>query len=302
MRFLTLPTAGFTPLLVVTLLLAGCSATATPAVKDGVVQVVAIENVWGDIAAQIGGTHVKVTSILKDPGTDPHTFETDPATASAVGGAAFVIENGAGYDDFADKLLDASPRKDREVLSIAKLVGAASGTSNPHLWYSPTYVTKAARTIADRLAAAAPSARASFDAGLASFLASYQRYADVLEQIKATYAGAPVGYTERVPGYLVEAAGLRLATPASFSQSVEDGNDPSPADVQAVDDAMTGRTVKVLLYNAQVTSPVTAKVQQLARAAGVPVVGVSETIPAGAKDFQDWQLTQAQAVLAALGG
>jgi zinc/manganese transport system substrate-binding protein len=291
-----------TVLLLAPLLLAGCSATATPAVQDGVVQVVAIENVWGDIAAQIGGSHVRVTSILKDPGADPHTFETDPSTASAVGGAAFVIENGAGYDDFADKLLNASPRKDRTVLDVAQVVGATSGGSNPHLWYSPTYVTTAATAIAGQLAKASPSSKASFDAGLTAFLASYQRYVDVLAQIKAKYAGSPVGYTERVPGYLLEAAGLRLGTPASFSQAVEDGNDPSPADVQAINEAMTKRSVKVLLYNAQVSSPATAKVQELARASGVPVVGVSETIPAGAKDFQDWQVAQAQAVLTALGG
>jgi zinc/manganese transport system substrate-binding protein len=292
----------FAPLFLAPVLLVGCSATTTPAVKDGVVQVVAIENVWGDIAAQIGGSHVKVTSILKDPGADPHTFETDPAAASALGSAAFVIENGAGYDGFADKLLSASPRKDREVLNIGKLVGASRGSSNPHLWYSPAYVTTAATAIAAQLAAAAPWSKASFDSGLTAFLASYQRYVRVLAQIKAKHPGAKVGYTERVPGYLLEAAGLALGTPASFSQAVEDGNDPSPADVQAIDDAITTHAVMVLLYNAQVTSPVTAKVQQLARTAGVPVVGVSETLPADAKDFQSWQLAQAQAVLTALGG
>lgn len=295
MRFIPVALAG-------ALLLAGCSASTTPAVGDGVVQVVAIEKVWGDIAAQIGGTHVNVTSILKDPGADPHTFETDPATASAVGGAAFVIDNGAGYDDFANKLLKASPRKGREVITVASLVGATSGGSNPHLWYSPTYVTTAATAIAAKLAAVEPASKAAFDSGLAVFLVSYQRYVDVLKVIKAKYAGAKVGYTERVPGYLLDAAGLTLGTPASFSQAVEDGNDPSPADVQAIDAAMTRRTVALLLYNAQVTSPVTTKVEQLARSAGVPVVGVSETMPAGAKDFQSWQLAQAEAVLAALGG
>jgi zinc/manganese transport system substrate-binding protein len=289
------------PFLLAPLLFAGCSTTPTPAVKDGVVQVVAIENVWGDIAAQIGGPHVSVTSILQDPAADPHTFETDPATAAALGSAAFVIQNGAGYDAFADKLLSASPRKDREVLSIAALVGAASGRSNPHLWYSPAYVTTAATAIAAKLTAAAPSSKASFDAGLAAFLASYQGYVRVLAQIKAKHAGAKVGYTERVPGYLLEAAGLVLGTPASFSQAVEDGNDPSPADVQAIDAAVSAHTIRALLVNDQVTSPATAKVQELARAAGVPVVGVSETLPSGAT-FQGWQLEQAQALLKALDG
>lgn len=286
---------------VLSLGVAGCGATSTAAVKDGVVQVVAIENPWGDITRQIGGAHVHVTSILTDPNADPHVYESDPSTAAAISSAAVIVENGAGYDDFADKLLKASPSKGRRVLSVAALVGATSGSSNPHLWYSPTYVRAAATAIAAQLSAASPADRATFANGLDTFLSSYQRYATVLATIKAKYAGALVAYTERVPGYLVQAAGLVLGTPASFAQSIEDGNDPSPADVQAMDDALMKHAVKLLFYNAQVTSPVTAKIKQLALSQAIPVVGVAETIPAG-PDFQTWQLDQAHAVLSALGG
>lgn len=278
-------------------------STAGPgAASGGPVEVVAAENVWGDITRQIGGARVRVTSVLQDPSTDPHSYESDPRDAAAVGTAQLVVKNGLGYDDFADKLVGAATRRGREVLTVAEAVGARGGDANPHLWYSPTYVQAGARAIADRLTRLAPDGATGFSAGLQRFLTGYQPYVDTLATIRSRHAGARVGYTERVPGYLVEAAGLTLGTPASFARAVEDGSDPSPADTDAVDRAISAHAVQVLLYNAQVTSPVTARVQDLARSSGVPVVGVTETVPEGAADFSTWQTAQARAVLAALGG
>jgi zinc/manganese transport system substrate-binding protein len=285
-------------------LLAGCGSAApfsTPA-AGGRVAVVAAENVWGDIAAQIGGGHVSVTSIIVDPNADPHSYETDPRGASVVTNASFVIENGAGYDDFIDKLLGTNPNPARDVLSIAQTVGVGGSNPNPHLWYNPDYVTAAARAIETHLAGHDQADAAVFQANLQVFLAAYQPYIDTLAAIRARYSGTPIAYTERVPGYLVDKTMLHLGTPASFAQSIEDGNDPSPVDTAAMDNAMTHKRVEVLLYNAQVTSPATQKVRDLATANGIPVVGVAETIPAGEPDFQAWQIGQAKTILAALGG
>lgn len=281
---------------------AGCGSTPTGAGSGGRLGVVAAENFWGDIAGQIGGGRVSVTSIITDPNADPHTYETDPQAAAALTNASIVIENGAGYDDFVDKLLSTNPESGRDVLSIARTVGVGGNNPNPHLWYNPDYVTAAARAVEAHLAARDHADATTFAANLQTFLDAYQPYIDTLAAIRSRYAGTPVAYTERVPGYLVQAAMLRLATPATFAQSIEDGNDPSPADTAAMDSAMTGRRVKVLLYNAQVTSPATQSVEDLATANGIPVVGVAETIPSGQPDFQAWQISQARAILAALGG
>lgn len=288
-------------------LLAGCgadssAATAPGGSAGGRVAVVAVENVWGDIARQVGGEHVEVTSVLTDPSADPHSYETDPRDAAAISSARFVIENGLGYDDFADKLLEATKDSGREVVRISDVVDAGADDPNPHLWYSPTYVPAAARAIAQQLGETDPAHAGDFQANLATFLTAYQPYVDTLATIRAKYGGQRVAYTERVPGYLLHAAGLTLGVPASFPQSLEDGDDPSPADVDAVDRALSGRTVRALLYNSQVSSDVTERVKDLAEAGGVPVVGVTETIPRGDKDFQTWQTDQARAVLAALGG
>jgi zinc/manganese transport system substrate-binding protein len=270
----------------------------TPAGKIGVV---AAENFWGDIAEQIGGDTVQITSIISDPDTDPHQYESNARDGAAIAGASFVIQNGAGYDEFINKLLAATPKSGREVLDVATVVGATDD-ANPHLWYNPGYVRKAAQAIEAQLATEDPPHAAAYRSNLATFLRGEQQVVDVIDQIKSKYGGQAIAYTERVPGYLVDAAGLRLGVPASFSQAIEDDNDPSPADTAAFQVALKDHKVKALLYNAQATSPITQRLEDLARSSGVPIVGVTETMPPGAKNFQTWQADQARTLLAALGG
>jgi zinc/manganese transport system substrate-binding protein len=279
----------------------GACGPAAPT-ANGKIRVVAGENFWGNIAAQIGGDRAQVTSIIRDPGTDPHEYEADVHTAAALAGARLVIENGLGYDDFLRKLLSASPARHRTVLVAADVVGVHGRNANPHLWYGPEYVTKTARAIEAALAKAAPEHAGTFRANLDRFLGGQRRVVDIIDRIRSRYADARVAYTERVPGYLLDAAGLRLGTPASFSQSIEDGNDPSPADAAAFEHALTDHGVKVLIYNAQVTDAATKHLRDLATAAGVPVVGLTETLPPTKRNYQTWQADQAEALLAALGG
>lgn len=267
----------------------------------GKLGVVAGANFWGNIAQQIGGDRVAVTSILSDPNTDPHEYEANVNDSAAIQHARLVIENGLGYDDFLAKLVKAHAAEGRRLIVVADAVGV-HGDANPHLWYSPGYVQAAARAIEAQLAAVQPAAATQFAANLTAFLAGEQRVAAVVATIRSKHAGTAIGYTERVPGYLVQEAGLRLGTPASFSQSIEDGTDPSPMDDAAFTKVLTDHRVRVLLYNAQVTDAQTDKLKKLARRSGVPVVGVTETMPSSARDFQTWQLEQAEALLAALRG
>lgn len=278
---------------------AGGSSTA-PA-SSATIPVLAGENFWGNITEQIGGSHVMVTSIITDPNTDPHEYETDPNDAAAVANAKLVIENGVGYDDFLDKELSAAGG-DKQVLNIAKLVGVGADNPNPHLWYSPMFVKQAAQAIEKQLATDDPVDQQTFQTNLQTFLTAYQPYQDTIDRIKGKYDGEPISYTERVPGYLVQAAGLHLGTPAAFSQAVEDGTDPTPGDTAAFNADLKGRKVKALLYNSQVVDDQSTQIKQTAKDAGLPIVGVSETIPKQYPTFQAWQIAQAKELLAALGG
>jgi zinc/manganese transport system substrate-binding protein len=315
-RFRPRMAAAFAALAASTLMLAACNSTpsstgtssapssgSTPSPAAAApINVVASTNVWGDIAKQIGGDHVNVTSVMSDPNADPHQYEADAKTGAALSKAQFVIENGLGYDDFMDKLLAASPNPSRAVLNAADAMKISGQDANPHIWYDIAKIPDVATGIADQLGKMDSADAATFTASAKTFNDSLAPINTAIANTKAKYPGAPVGYTERVPGYLVEAAGLTLATPASFAQSIEDGNDPSPADNAAMDAALTDKKVKVLLYNGQVTSPATDAVKQLAQKSGVPVVGVTETLPPTDKDFQGWQLRQVNEITTALGG
>jgi zinc/manganese transport system substrate-binding protein len=281
---------------------AGCSSSPVSSGPGGRIEVVAAENFWGDIAAQIGGSHVTVSSIISDPNTDPHIYQSDPRDAALVSNAQLVIENGLGYDDFINSILATGGRSGRHVLTVANAFDITGSNPNPHVWYWTARLPHAAAAIAAALSSIDPAHRAVYVAGARRFDATLKPLLATIAQIKTKYAGTKIAYTERVPGYLVDAAGLVLGTPASFSQAIEDGNDPSPADTEAFDADITSHEVKVLLYNAQVIDAQTTQIKQLATRAGIPIVGVTETLPPSYSDFQAWQLAQDRALLRALGG
>ena len=283
--------------------LASCDSSAAVApTASGQITVVAGENFWGNIAQQIGGSRVSVRSIITDPNTDPHLYQSDPQAAATITSAQLVIENGAGYDDFMDKILASSASSTRRVLSVQRVLGVTGSNPNPHLWYWTQRLPTVAAAISRQLSSIDPSGAHAFAAAAARFDASLKPLLAVISTIRSRYAGTPVAYTERVPGYLVAAAGLTLGTPASFSQAIEDGSDPSPQDTATFDSDITQHKVKVLLYNSQVVDAQTTAIKGLATTAHIPIVGVSETMPPAYRSFQAWQLAQDRALLAALGG
>ena len=279
--------------------LTGCSSSS--GASSGKIDAVAGENFYGDLVSRVGGDLVSVASILNDPNVDPHTYESSPQNAQAVADATLVVENGLGYDAFVDHLIGASPRSDREVIDVQQLLGLADGV-NPHVWYDPATMPKVARAVADALEKLQPGSKSTFESNLKTYLDSFAPLTAKIAEIKARYPSTPVAYTESVPAYLLDALGFRDLTPAGFAKAIEDGTDPAPADVAAQQDLLTGNKVKLLLYNSQATSPVTDSIQTLAVQSHVPVVGVSETMPAGVAGFVDWQLTQLNAMETALGG
>ncbi len=274
-------------------------AAAGSAAAPAAILVVAAENFYGDVASQIGGQHVKVTSILSDPSIDPHLYESNVDNAKAIANARLVIKNGVGYDAFMDKLLAASPQQGRLVVDAPKLTGAADD-ANPHLWYDPKTMPLVAQAIADDLGQLDPADRADFDAAVHSFDASLKPLQDQIAAIRAKHAGAKVLPTEPVFDYMAEALGLDVVDKeGTFQRAVEAGNDPPAAAVAQFRQQLTSRALKALIYNSQAVTPITTQMQSLAEQNNVPVVGVSETEPPG-KTYQQWQTEQLQALQAAL--
>ncbi len=263
------------------------------------VRVVAAENFWGNITAQIGGRDVAVTSLITNPNADPHLFETDARDAADLARAQVVVENGAGYDTWMRSLLGADAGH-RTVVTAATVLHVTGSDPNPHLWYDIPKVPAVAAAIAAALTKAAPADAATFKANLATFDASLAPLNATLATIKTHFHGVGVAYTERVPGYALAVAGLVVRTPPGFARAIEDGVDPGPADTVAMQQLFTDHDVNVLLYNSQTVTPVTTQIRALARQHGIPVVGVSETMPAGVTTYQQWQQRQLTALLHAL--
>jgi len=287
----------------IVLVFAMCAAPATvasPTVSSvPAVQVLGTENFYADLLAQIGGSRVTVSSLLNDPNADPHEFEASPQVAKMVADARLVIVNDIGYDDFMQKLLSASTNPDRIVINVKDVLGVKDDV-NAHVWYDPNTMPKVADAVTAALSKLDPQNAAYFAAEKARYLAALQPMTDKIAVLKAKYSGAPVAFTEPVAEYLTDAIGLVVKTPEGFMKAIEQGTDPAPADVAAERDLLTGKKVKALLYNSQVTSPLTASIRALAEANGVPVVGVAETIPPEFKTFQDWMLSQLDALEKAL--
>jgi zinc/manganese transport system substrate-binding protein len=278
--------------------LAACGTAAFA--NDGRLRVVAAENFWGSVAAQVGGDHVEVTTVINAPNADPHDYEARPEDARAFADAQYVIVNGAGYDAWAQQLIDANPTEARRELDIARLVGKKEG-DNEHIWYSPAYVLK----VVDQLTAdykALDAANATYyDQRNAAFKnESLKEYGDLITAIKSKYAGAPVGITEPVFGYMAEALGLTVLTPETFIKAIDEGMEPSAADTATYDEQIATRRIKVFIYNAQNATPDVDTLKGKAQTAGIPIVTVTETLTPGGATFQAWQATQLKALQQAL--
>ncbi|MDN7428144.1 cation ABC transporter substrate-binding protein [Burkholderia sp. AU16741] len=276
---------------------AALSLAAPAFAQAATVNVVAAENFYGDVASQIGGRHVAVTSILSNPDQDPHLFEASPKTARALQHAQVVIYNGADYDPWMGKLLGASKQAKRATIVVAELVGKKAG-DNPHLWYDPATMPAAARAIAAEFGRADPANKAEYDANLQKFVASLKPVDDKIAALRAKYKGVPVTATEPVFGYMSDAIGLDMRN-QRFQLATMNDTEASAQDVAAFENDLRKKQVRVLIYNSQAEEPMTRRMLKIAHDGGVPTVSVTETQPAG-KTFQQWMIGQLDALGSAL--
>jgi zinc/manganese transport system substrate-binding protein len=261
-------------------------------------QVLAVENFYANLVQQLGGQCVSVTTILSDPDADPHEFEPTADDVRAFQGAQLVIENGLGYDDFADKIMNAMSQKPR-VVRAGDVVGLQVG-ANPHLWYSAGYVDQIKSAILTGLKDAKPDAAEYFDAQAAGVDQAFAAYHQLIAQIADQFGNTPVGATESIFVDMAYSTGLTLITPPEFMNALSEGADPTARDVAMFQDQIKNNQIKVLVYNVQTVTPITRQLKDLATQNDIPIVGVSETLPLGSPTFQGWQANQLQLLLNAL--
>jgi zinc/manganese transport system substrate-binding protein len=288
------------PIAAAAALLAASLSAAPGARAGGGIQVVAAENVWGSIAAQLGGPHVQVTSVITSPATDPHDYEPTAIDARTFAGAKLAIVNGIGYDPWADKLLAANPVSGRIELDVGDVVGVKAG-GNPHRWYSPADVRRVAEQIARDYAKLDPKHARYFAAQRTRFetkeLASYSH---LIATIRRRYHGMPVGASESIFAPLAQALGLRLVTPRSFLRAVSEGAEPTAKDTSAIDRQIAKHRFRVWVVNSQNSTPDVARLTSQSKKKGIPVTTITETLSPATATFQSWQVRQLKALAAAL--
>jgi zinc/manganese transport system substrate-binding protein len=284
------------------LLAAGCGGGASTAAggSDSPVQVVAAENFWGSIATQLGGSRAHVTSLIVDPAEDPHDYQPKASDARTLATAQLVIVNGVGYDPWASKLLAANPSPGRVVLNVGNRFGLVDG-DNPHRWYSPAEVEAVAAEITSDLKQLDPKQAAYYTQQATAFerhgLASYHA---LIASIRRRYAGVPVGASESIFALQSPALGLRLITPTGFMKAISEGTDVSAQDTITAERQISQRQIKVWIYNSQNATPQIQRLNALARAHGIPIATVTETLTPTSDNFEQWQTAQLQRLAAAL--
>ncbi len=277
---------------------ASLCALSAPASADPV-KIVAAENFYGDLASQIGGANVAVTSILSNPDDDPHLFEASPATAKALTDAKVVIVNGVDYDPWMEKLLSAHNAPGRKEINVARLVGNKPG-DNPHLWYDPAYMKEAGKALVADLVAVDPAHKADYQQGYAKFLDSLKPLDNKISAMRKSFAGQPVTASEPVFGYQAGLLGLKVHN-EKFALAVMNNAEPTASEVAGFENDLKGHKVKVMLYNAQASEPAVQRLVQMAKDNNIPVVGVSETEPPNST-YQSWMMGQLNALDKALSG
>ena len=243
------------------------------------INAVGAENEYANVLSQIGGRYVRVSSILNNPNTDPHTFEASPGVARDLSGAELIVQNGVGYDRFMNTLESGSPNPKRKIIVAQKVLGLPIDTPNPHLWYSPKTMPAVAKVMASDLSKLDPTHKAYFQARLQTFDASLKPWLDAIATFKAKYPGTPVATTEPVADYMLEAMGMNNLTPFAFQADIMNGIDPAPQDITLENGFFAKHQVKVFCYNQQVVDSLTTSIRHTAQSAKVPVVGVYETMP-----------------------
>ncbi len=261
----------------------------SPAMAQQPIAVVAAENFYGDVASQIGGPDVSVTSILSNPDEDPHLFEASPSVGRAISGARIVVYSGIDYDPWMETLLAAAKNPDRKTIVVANLIDKKVG-DNPHIWYDIVAMEAFAKTLADDLASIDPAHKADYQSRLAKFQQSLDPIKAKIAALHARLAGTPVTATEPVFGYMLDALGMTSRN-QKFQLAVMNNTEPSASDVAAFENDLKTHKVRMLVYNSQATDPIAQRMLKIANESHVPVIGATETEPPG-KNYQAWMLSE----------
>lgn len=273
--------------------LAGCGSRSSATTQSGKsLNVVASVDFYGEAAKSVLGDHGHVTSIIDNPNIDPHDYEPASNVGKEVAKADVIVENGDGYDSWMNRLRNGSGAKTITV-SAANVVGVKNG-ENEHIWYKPQTMPKMANALAKAFGKLDPAHRTDYQKNAKAYIASLQPMMKLINKLKANAKGKEVAVSEPVFVNALNYLGYKV-TDAHFAKAIEDSSDPSTADMRHLQADIKQKRIEFFVQNTQVQSKIVNHLVAQCKQAGVPVLKVTETLPAH-KSYTSWMMSQYKAL------
>jgi ABC-type Zn uptake system ZnuABC Zn-binding protein ZnuA/ABC-type Mn2+/Zn2+ transport system permease subunit len=228
-------------------LLAGCGGAGA---QHGPL-VVATTTQIGDWAGVVGGDSITLHQLLQ-PNTDPHEYEPRPHDVVATAGAAVVLENGDGLDEWMKKVVSrAGGHPDVVVLGDGLPV---ERKDDPHWWHDPRNAEAAVRKIAATLERVDTKHRAVYARNAAGYLATLRA---LDRRIAACFAHVPPPQRKLVTShdafdYFASRYGIRIVGAVIPSQTTE--AQPSAGDLARLIALIERERVKAVFPERSVNS------------------------------------------------
>lgn len=274
------------------LLLLAPVLSASNATARSVLKVVAVENTWGDLAAQIAEPDMAVTSLLASPVVDPHLYSPSPDDARHLADATLVVINGAGYDTWATKLVDAAGLPAARIIRADSWPGWHMG-DNPHLWFNTRAVADFVTRMQEACAQADPAHASAYAQRGSVLLDAIARVDALLATVRSHVAGSAVAATEPLFDPLAEQMGLDMKE-KDFQTAIMNGVEPAPADIARFENDLSTHKLRLLAYNQQMMEPAIVPLLELADSSGISSLPLTEALPPSLPGttrpphWQDW--------------
>ncbi|WP_124977409.1 metal ABC transporter solute-binding protein, Zn/Mn family [Ligilactobacillus salitolerans] len=260
--------------------------------SNGKINITATTNIYGEVARAVAGNKGNVKSIINDPDTDPHDYDPAPTDAQEVAKSQVVIANGLGYDAWVGNLVK-NGNDDLQYVRVGETVLKQKKGDNPHIWYDPQTMPKLARNLAQRFGKLQPKNKAYFNRNAEKYIKSLAPVQQKMDQVKKTaqkQGKQEVYVSEPVFDYAIQAMNFTVGN-KKFENDTEKGTDPAPSTIKAMQDGLKKKKIAFFVDNKQASSKTVSNFVELAQKNNIPILKVTETMPAK-QNYRQWMVGQ----------
>ncbi|MDD6865791.1 zinc ABC transporter solute-binding protein [Lactobacillus sp. MRS-253-APC-2B] len=254
------------------------------------IRVVTSLNFYGEAAQAVAGKYGQVTSVIDNAAIDPHDYQPSTVQAEQVAKANVVILNGLGYDQWMSDLVKANADDSQIIVNVGSQVAKRKNGDNEHVWYRPQTMKKLADQLAKKYASIDPKHKQYYYRNAQKYVRSLGVIDQQIEKCRVLAQKQKVDVSEPVFDYALENLGYQI-NDRHFEKAIEDGNDPSPQDIQQLQEDIEEHRIAFFVNNKQSDSKTIDNLVALAKKNHVPVLNVTESQPNG-KTYRQWMMGQ----------